>query len=291
MRSLSPRVPAALMAACLLAGGCTYLLGRRIKAVSNDSGSQLLRYVTPAKLFEPGQVIEASDLAWTQWPAASPVQGAITGMSKLVGRVVLATVDPGQPLLERELAEDGAGGGLSSGIPKGMRAVALRSDEVAGVAGFLAPGSRVDVLVTYHSERLAEPVTATVLANAKVLAAGQQIKPDPAGKPVTATVVTLLLNPMEAERAVLASAQGSVHFVLRNAMDTEDSRSVPVYLSSLSGASELSDNDPSPARLGFHLTGGISDAKETLSAHPARVETIYGDSDTVGTARASGLQP
>jgi pilus assembly protein CpaB len=116
-----------------------------------------------------------------------------------------------------------------------MRAVALRSDEVVGVAGFLLPGSRLDVLVTYRSDGLPEPVTSTVVQNALVIAAGSQIEPDPKGKNSPATVVTLLLTPEESQRAVLASTQGVIHFVLRNGADTARTSDTSTTLSQLSG--------------------------------------------------------
>jgi pilus assembly protein CpaB len=143
---------------------------------------------------------------------------------------VLYPLEAGQPILERDLADRGIGAGLASRIPDGKRALALRSDDVVGVAGFLAPGSRVDVLVTFRLASSAEPWTATVLENAEVLAAGQRTEPDPTGKPASATVLTLLVSPLEAERAVLASTQGTVHFVLRNGLDKEDSDSAPISL-------------------------------------------------------------
>jgi pilus assembly protein CpaB len=114
-----------------------------------------------------------------------------------------------------------------------MRAIALSSNEVIGVAGFLMPGTHVDVLVTYHDESNPEPITATVLQDAEVLAAGHQVQPDPTGKPSTVDVVTLLLSPEDAEKAVLASAQGSIHFVLRNGGDHAEAKAAPVALPQL----------------------------------------------------------
>jgi pilus assembly protein CpaB len=148
-----------------------------------------------------------------------------------------------------------------------MRAIALRSDEVVGVAGFLIPGSRLDVLVTYHTDKSPEPMTSTVLQNAEVIAAGHQVTPDPEGKPASATVVTLLLTPDEAERAVLASTQGTIHFVLRNASD----KGRPTMLSQLSGAASVARTTASP-RGARH----IPQAKY-------QVETILGDKVSIST--------
>jgi pilus assembly protein CpaB len=154
----------------------------------------------------------------------------------VLGREVLFPLDKGQPILDRYLSAPGSGTGLAGKIPDGMRAIALRSDEVVGVAGFLLPGSRLDVLVTYRTDGSSEPRTSTVLQNAEVLAAGHQVQPDPEGKPASVTVVTLLLKPEDAERAVLASTQGSIHFVLRNGSDTERTQTSPVLMSQLSSS-------------------------------------------------------
>jgi pilus assembly protein CpaB len=224
-------VPIALAAALLISGGCTYLLGRKLNVDSFKRQQYLLHYVAPAHALAPGQVLQAGDLGWTEWPQADALKGAMTDQAVVVGRAVLYPVEQGQPILERDLGAPGAGGGLGSRIPRGMRALALRSDEVVGVAGFLAPGSRLDVLVTYHNLQSSDALTATVVQNAEVLASGQQAEPDPAGKPSIATVVTLLLTPLEAERAVAASTQGAIHFVLRNSMDKEEVKSAPVSLS------------------------------------------------------------
>jgi pilus assembly protein CpaB len=165
----------------------------------------------------------------------------------VVGRAVLYPLSPGQPILDRQLAAPGSGVGLTGKIPSGMRAIALRSDEVVGVAGFLMPGTHVDVLVTYKDDAHPEPLTATVLQDAMVLAAGHQVQPDPSGKPVSVDVVTLLLSPEEAEKAVLASEKGTIHFVLRNGGDHTASDAAPVALAQLSSLPSARPVPGSPA--------------------------------------------
>jgi pilus assembly protein CpaB len=183
---------------------------------------------------------------------------------------VLFPLDKGQPILDKYLSAPGSGMGLAGKIPEGMRAIALRSDEVVGVAGFLLPGSRLDVLVTYRTDGSPEPRTSTVLQNAEVLATGHQVQPDPEGKPATVTVVTLLLTPDDAERVVLASTQGSIHFVLRNGSDSERTQVSPVLLSQLSSR-------PSPS-------GGAVVAMLPRSARKVlQVETITGDQRSTDT--------
>ena len=126
--------------------------------------------------------------------------------------------------------------------------MALRSDEVVGVAGYIVPGSHLDVLVTYRPESAPEPMTAVVLQDALVLADGRQSQGDPQGKLPDVNIVTLLLSLEQAQRAVLASNQGAIHFVLRNGGDGGVSVGGPVLLSQLSGRPSPGTRNPvSPA--------------------------------------------
>jgi pilus assembly protein CpaB len=228
------RLTLAMAGALLISALCTYLLSRtlvpRVGAHTNE-----LRYVAPTGSLAAGQILKLENLEMVSWPANAPVPGAATRPEDLVGRALLYPMDKGQPITDKFVSSVGAGFGLAGRIPDGMRAVSLRSDEVMGVGGFLLPGSHLDVLVTYRSEHATEPVTLTVLQDAVLLAAGHQVQPDPEGKPATATVVTLLLTPNDAERAVLASTQGTIHFVLRSGSDTSRAKAAPVMLSQLSG--------------------------------------------------------
>lgn len=114
-----------------------------------------------------------------------------------------------------------------------MRAVSVRSNDVVGVAGFLYPGSHVDVLVTSKVDNSPTPLTQTILPNVEVLVAGQKIEPDPTGKPETVNVVTLLLKPEDGEKLVLASTQGAIQFVLRNGADQNSPDTKPVDMTDL----------------------------------------------------------
>src|SRR5437764_7767585 len=139
-----------------------------------------------------------------------------------------------QPILARDLGVEGAGIGLAGKIPEGMRAVAVRSNEIVGVAGFLYPGSRVDLLMTFTPPGGSNiPITQTVLQNAEVLTAGQTIEPDPQGKPQPVNVVTLLLNPEDSQKLLLTSSQGSIQFVLRSGVDQKQTDLTPTRLDEL----------------------------------------------------------
>jgi len=210
-------------------------MSRRVAVSAAPERIPELNYVVAAHPIQPGDAVKAEDLQVESWPGNRPLEGAQTTIAAVAGREALFPLAKGEPILDRDLSAPGSGGGLASKIPQGMRAVTLRSDEVVGVAGFLIPGSHVDVLVTYHTSESPEAITATVLQNVVAIAAGHEIQPDPKGKPSDVTVVTLLLTPEDVQRAVLASVQGQIHFVLRSGADQTTGSSTPVMLSQLAG--------------------------------------------------------
>jgi pilus assembly protein CpaB len=265
--------------ALLVSGLCTVSLGRRIAANAAHKPSN--HYVVPTRALNPNEVLKADSLRLIDWPSEVDVPGAFTKPSDLVGRTVLYPVDKGQPITDKLVSAPGAGTGLAGKIPDGLRAIALRTDEVIGVAGFLEPGSRLDVLATYRSDRAPDPITVTVLQNAEVLAAGHQMQPDPDGKPESVTVVTLLLTPEDAERVVLASTQGTIHFVMRSGSDEKVANNPPILLSSLgaeqppAAAVSAPAAPESPARTRTH--------RSTASRHEPNVytvETVEGGKET-----------
>ncbi len=138
--------------------------------------------------------------------------------------------------MARDLAIPGSGIGLSVKIPPGMRATSVRSNEVVGVAGFLFPGSHVDVLGTFTVSGNTEPITQTLLQDVEVLTAGTQIEPDPQGKPQTVNVVTLLLSPEDSQKLLIASTLSTIQFVLRNGADQEKKTVKPTRLGELIAA-------------------------------------------------------
>jgi len=212
------RLMTALVMALLVSGVFTFWLSRKF-AKPHETVVPKLLYISTAKALEAGAVLSASDMTTVSWPVATPLEGAHTNAKDLIGRSLLYPLPAGQPLLDQQLSAPGAGIGLSAKIPDGMRALSLRSDDVVGVAGFLLPGTRVDVLVTLHPAGAIDPVTSVVLQDVQVLTAGQNTTPDATGKAVSASVVTLMVTPDQAQKVVLAAAEGTVHFILRNGND------------------------------------------------------------------------
>ena len=213
------RLLAALLMALVGSGLFTLWVSKRFaRPIAKNAPQQ--RYVASLNELEAGQTLEKPELTLVDWPASAPLAGGFAKPEDLAGRTVLFPLSAGEPILARDLSAPGTGSGLTARIPEGMRAISLKSDEVVGVAGFLLPGTHVDVLVTYHGMGpQGGAMTTTVLQDTQILAAGQKTQPDPEGKPSTVDVVTLLVSPADAERVVLASSQGVVHFVLRNGAD------------------------------------------------------------------------
>ncbi|MGA2274770.1 MAG: Flp pilus assembly protein CpaB [Bryobacteraceae bacterium] len=174
-----------------------------------------------AKDLEVGAVIKEDDVKLEDWTGPFP-EGSTSRPQELVGRGVMTPIMAKEPVIEKRLAPKGAGGGFSVLIPPGMRAVPLRVNEVAGVAGFVVAGMHVDVLISGNApgvDNRQGTVTKTLLQNVEVLSAGQDFKKDPEGKPVVVQVITVLATPEQAEQLSLASAQTSVQLSLRNPMD------------------------------------------------------------------------
>lgn len=177
--------------------------------------------VLAARDLDVGTVLKEDDIKLTPWPGAVP-QGAILKPQDVVGRGVITPIFAKEPLIESRLAPKGAGGGLAAMIPPGLRAVAVRTNEVVGVAGFVVPGMRVDVLISGTSPRIdgtLGTVTRTLLQNIEVLSAGQDFKKDNEGKPILVQVVNLLVTPEQAEQLSLASNNTTIQLVLRNPLD------------------------------------------------------------------------
>ncbi len=197
-----------------------------------------------------GELLHDSDVVETPWGGSVP-EHAITNRQELAGRGVVEAIYQNEPILERRLAIKGAGAGLAATIPVGMRAVALRVNEVVGLAGFVMPGMRVDVLIAGQSPGgdpgLTGTVCKTVLQNIEVLSAGQKIEKSAEGKPESAEVVNLLVTPAQAETLNLASDETRVQLVLRNPLDTQEEKTAGTSVAALFGSPVRAAAAPRPA--------------------------------------------
>lgn len=269
------RLIMALLIALAISGVFTYWLSQKFAKPRSAAAPARHQYVAAAVNLEAGDVLHPASLNLIEWPEGLQLAGTFAKPEELAGRVVLYPLAAGQPILERQLSAAGSGSGLIVKIPDGMRAISLRSDDVVGVAGFLLPGTHVDALVTYHTLNGSEPITSMILQDVQVLAVGQKFQPDPEGKAISVDVVTLLVKPDEAERVVLASSQGMMHFVLRNGTDREKVAVSSVQLSQLGGgpAPKMAPTGPTPVR--FLRPAIVSDYKvETIAGNKQSVESF-----------------
>lgn len=262
----------ALGLATLLAVGVTLGLYRILRR-GYAGHPELTPVVFAAKDLSAGEVLSGDDVKLTDWPVGGMLPGSFSKTEDVLNHPLLYPVGAKEPILRRDLAEEGSGLGLSVKIPQGMRATSVRSNEVVGVAGFLYPGSHVDVLATLTLSGSAGSVTQTILQDVQVLTAGEEIEPDPQGKPQAVNVVTLLLDSEDSQKLLLASAQGSIQFVLRNSADRTKAPVDPTSLSQLlpapAQAPAISDKASAPVR-------AASPAENETSG----VEIIRGDTRT-----------
>src|SRR5438874_8008801 len=218
--------------AAILAGSITYFFNKRLRL--SRAQHALTQVMAAATDLPAGMTLAAKDVSTIDWPSDIPLPGSFSKPEDVIGHPLIFSIGAREPILKRDLGLEGSGIGLSGKIPPGMRATAVRSNEIVGVAGFLYPGSHVDVLVSYSPPGGNNiPVTETVLQDVEVLTAGQPTEPDPQGKPQTVNVVTLLLNPEDSQRLQLASMQGGIQFVLRSGVDQKSVNLKPTRLDQL----------------------------------------------------------
>jgi pilus assembly protein CpaB len=213
----------ALVLALASGGAASYLALNTMQqplAARPADGAPTARVVVAARDLPVGSVLASGDLKVVDWPTTALPPGYASDPATVVGRGLITSVSTNEPMLEVKLASKEGGGGLSITIPEGMRAVSVKVDEVVGVAGFVLPGTRVDVLATLTtSSGRDEAATRVILQNVQTLAAGQTIQRDAEGKPQTVTVITLLVDPDQAEKLTLAATEGAIQLALRNTLD------------------------------------------------------------------------
>lgn len=229
------RLGFALIAAVVISLGITSVFYARIMRTQASARPKTKHIIAAAVALQPGTPITAENLTEIDWPENVPLEGLIEKKEDVTGHVLMYAVALRQPVLRRDLASS-ASLGLSAKIPDGMRATAVKTNEVTNIAGFIFPGSHVDVLVTLRPENnTASTVTRTVIQNAQVLSTGTKMDPDPNGKPENVTVVTLLVTPEQSEKVALAQNQGTIHFVLRNGGDAGNAEVPSVDMAELAG--------------------------------------------------------
>ena len=225
---------------------------RQFKQASNVQTVATQPLVVASAPLQLGARLDANNLRVISWPSNKPVAGMFTRIEDCANRAVITPLAENEPVLESKLAPKESGAGLPATIPEGMRAITVAVNDVVGVAGFVTPGTMVDVLVTGQMPGQANnKITRTILENVRVLAAGQKIEQDREGKPQTVPVITLLVTPDDATKLTMGSTEGKIQLALRNTIDTKKTDPAPILQAAL-----------------FSQAGAINPPKITLSKKP-----------------------
>ncbi|HYK49536.1 MAG: Flp pilus assembly protein CpaB [Acidobacteria bacterium] len=197
----------------------SYPIYNRLRSSGGANNEPGVDVVVAANDLQVGTKLEDRDIRMTRFPQSVVPPGAFTKKNQVLGRGVVLPVSRGEFILPAKLAAANAGSGLPSLIPPGMRAVSVRVNDVVSVAGFVQPGSRVDVLATGNQGGNERQIT-TVLENVAVIAVGKNLERNPNGDSQPAPVITLLVSPEDGQRLTLASQEGRIQLALRNPLDT-----------------------------------------------------------------------
>jgi pilus assembly protein CpaB len=209
-----------------------YLQDRPTPLLASESNAETQPVAVAARDLGVGDVLKIDDVRLVDWPAGSVPAGYAGSMAEVIGRSLITDVSVNEPLMATKLADTGLYG-LVPLIPPGMRALSVRVDEVVGVAGFVTPRTRVDVILTMTVPGGRDPISKVILQNVQTLAAGQEIQQNEEGEPMTVTVVTVLVSPEDAEKLSLASSQGKIQMALRHTLDLETVETSGQYASRL----------------------------------------------------------
>jgi pilus assembly protein CpaB len=234
-------VLAASLAWALLVAAAFYRVaggGGRARA-----GSQK-QVVVSAKILPAGATIDRASVKLRSVPENLFPAGGFARVEDVLDRPVINPIQPDEPVVEARIAARGSGMGLAPLIPPGMRAISVRVNDVVGVSGFVLPGMRVDVLVTGRPPNLQDTVTRTVLQNIAVLSAGQTIQTDGKSQSMVVPVVTLLVDPQEAEALTLANNEGHIQLLLRNSTDDKRAQTSGRRLHDLYGTQKTEEAAP-----------------------------------------------
>jgi pilus assembly protein CpaB len=247
---MNRRLLTILLSAFVIAAVCAFLVyrvvGSRLAAATHQSSTT--RVVAAAADLKLGTLITPANLTTIEIGGPLP-KGVILKPELVAGRGVIADIYQGEPIMESRLAPVGSGGGLAATIPQGMRACAVKVDDVVGVSGFATPGMRVDVLISGNppgeesAANTTGPKVKTLLQNIQVLSAGTDIQKDAQGKPQQVQVVNLMVTPEQAEILSLATSQEKIQLVLRNPLDTQIAQTSGTVVKNL-----FLDKNPPPTK-------------------------------------------
>jgi pilus assembly protein CpaB len=264
-----------------LAGIVSLLIYRFLRVATSTGPATTMTTVVAAATDLPlGTLLQESDLRLVKMPEADLPPGTYHNTVEVVGRGVVLPITKSELILSSKLASENGGAGLPSLIPAGMRGVSVKVNDVISVAGFVTPGTRVDVVLTGNPTKDSDPsqvTTTTVLENVQVLAAGQKLQRNEQGEPQQVTVITLLVNPDDAQKLVLASSEGRIQLALRNPLDTKNQVIPQIKNASLYRLQPGGAPEPVVAKGNGQMRHFAKAAAPNTVAIPFVVELIRGD--------------
>jgi len=249
----------------------SYSVYIRLKTSAGAGNQNLVQVLVAADDIEPGSRLQDRDLRLVALPLSSVPPGAFGRVAQVRERGVIMPISRGDFILPSKLAAANAGAGLPSMIPQGMRAVSVRVNDVVSVAGFVQPGTRVDVLSTGNTGSSNERQTTTVLENVAVIAVGRNLDRNAAPDAQPAPVITLLVSPDDAQKLALASQEGRIQLALRNPLDTKKSDIGATRTSAL-----YPGGTPTPAEAKPKVHKVVAKAAPPAPPPPYQVEMIRG---------------
>ncbi|MGV2290626.1 Flp pilus assembly protein CpaB [Trinickia sp. YCB016] len=242
-----------MLAIAMLAGIAAVVFAS--KWLIQTSSSAVTPVVVATGDISLGEPLNAGEIHVINWPSGSVPPGAFTDVKALDGRVVRASLERGEPVLESKLAPLGTKGGLSAVIGEGHRAITVRVNDVVGVAGFALPGNYVDVIVNTQEpgkgDAQQNSISKTVLEKILVLAVAQQVNRDDTA-PKVVNAVTLEVTPEQAEKLDLARSVGTLSLVLRNQVDKDTLNTDGATKQTLLGQPPVPASAPAPAKVRVH---------------------------------------
>lgn len=268
---MNRRLLTVLLFALVLALGSTALVYRMVgRKVAGTQATHTTRVIAAATDVKLGTILNASNLTTVEIAGPLP-KGALLKPENVIGRGAISDLYQGEPILDARLAPQGSGGGLAANIKPGMRACAVKVDEVVGVAGFVTPGMRVDVLASGDPPGQQNSTEGTrvktLLQNIEVLSAGEDIQKDAEGKPQQVHVVNLLVTPDQAEVLSLASTHAQIQLVLRNPLDTQTAEVQTTAMGKIFSEGDVAATVKAPA----HRASTVKPEAQTVS-----IEVING---------------
>ena len=274
------RIFAVLVLAVIAGGGLAYGTYNAINTQPVKTVTAPTQAVVVAAADLPlGTELKKEDLTVVNFPMGAAPEGAFGKPADLIGRGLIVSMVKNEIVLNAKLASKEAGAGLPPVIPDGMRAVSVRVNEVIGVAGYVLPGTRVDVVATASPNGNPQDATSkVVLSNVQVLTAGTRMEQDQEkGKPMQVTVVTLLVYPEQSERLALASTEGKIQLALRNPLDTSAPETPGIKQAGLLGMVKTPKVTASnTGSKGRKVVGPVT-PETTMAAPLPTVEMIRGD--------------